>query len=96
MLIIEKKQKLDDTTITAEVKYSINFTASKKKFCLSLHYNRNNRFLYVNGAKIYQFKPKFSEIKPYPLCLGNNSIGFTTDNIKNRINWIRIQFFCRL
>ena len=39
-------------------------------------------FQYVNGVKIYQFKTKDSEIKPYPLCLGNNSKDFTDDNMK--------------
>ena len=33
------KGGLDDTTLTAEKMYSINFTGSRKKFCLSLHYN---------------------------------------------------------
>ena len=46
--------------------------------------------------KIYQFKAKDSEIKPYPLCLGNISKGFTASNMekKNRIKWICQQFFC--
>ena len=30
---------LDDTTLTAEKDYSINFTKSRKKFCLNLRYN---------------------------------------------------------
>ena len=30
---------LDDTTLTAEAKYPINFTQSGKRFVLSLHYN---------------------------------------------------------
>ena len=51
-------------------------------FCLSLHYNGSNSFLYVNCVKIYQFKVKDSEIKPYPLCLCNISNESTTDNIK--------------
>ena len=32
-------QGLEGTTLTAEKMYLINFTAAKKKFCLSLHYN---------------------------------------------------------
>ena len=32
---------------------------------------------------MYQFKAKDSEIKPYPLCLGNISKDFTLDNVKN-------------
>ena len=43
-------------TLTAEKMYSINFTVTKKKFCLSLHYNGANSYLFVNGIKIYKFK----------------------------------------
>ena len=63
------KQGLDNSTITAEAKYSINFTESEKRYVLSLHYNGSNGFLFVNAVKIYQFKAKDSELKPYPLCL---------------------------
>ena len=31
---------------------------------------------------MYQFKAKDSEIKPFPLCLGNISNGFTIDSMK--------------
>ena len=40
-------------TLTAERMYSINFTVTKKKFYLSLHYNRANSYLFVNGTEIY-------------------------------------------
>ena len=33
----DPKQELDDTTLTAEKIYSINFTAHNKKFSLGLH-----------------------------------------------------------
>ena len=66
-------QELDDTTLTAEEKYLINFRQSRKRFVLSLNYNGSNSFLYVNATKIYQFKAKDSEIKDYTLCLGNIS-----------------------
>ena len=39
-------------TLTAEKMYSINFTEKKKKFCLSLHYNVANSYLFVNGTEI--------------------------------------------
>ena len=58
-------------TLTAEKMYSINFTVTKKKFCLSLHYNGANSYLFVNGTEIYKFKAKDSEIVATPLCLGN-------------------------
>ena len=54
---------LDDTALTAEAKYPINFTLSGKRFVLSLHYNGSNSFLFVNATKVYQFKAKNSEIK---------------------------------
>ena len=62
--------------------YSINFTVTKKKLCLSLHYNGSNSYLFVNGTEIYKFKVKDSEIVPSPLCLGNISKDWSVDNMK--------------
>ena len=42
---------------------SINFAVTKKKLCLSLHYNGANSCLFVNNTEIYKFKS----------CLGNIS-----------------------
>ena len=36
--------------------YSINFTEHNKKFCLSLHCNEANSYLFVNGKGIHKFK----------------------------------------
>ena len=69
-------------TLTAEKMYSINFTVTRKKFCLSLHYNGANSYLFVNGKEIYKFKAKDSEIVEAPLCLGNISKDWSVDNIK--------------
>ena len=55
------KQGLE-STLTAEKMYSINFTVTKKKFCLSLHYSGANSYLFVNGTEIIKFKAKDSEI----------------------------------
>ena len=58
ILIIGKgpTQGLDDTTLTVVAQYSINFSRSNRKFCLSLHYNWGNSFLFVNAAKKDQFQ----------------------------------------
>ena len=69
-------------TLTAEKMYSINFTVTKKKFCLSLRYNGANSYLFVNGAEIYKFKGKDSEILATPLCLGNISKDWSPNNMK--------------
>ena len=53
--------------------YSVNFTDHRKKYCLSLHYNGANSYLFVNGTEITKFKVKDSEIVTTPLCLGNIS-----------------------
>ena len=68
--------------LTAEKMYSINFTVANKKFCLSLHYNGANSYLFVNGIEIYKFKAKDSKIIATPLCLGNISNDWSIDNMK--------------
>ena len=69
-------------SLTAEKVYSINFTVRKNKFCLSLHYNGANSYLFVNVSEIYKFKAKDSEIVATPLCLGNISKDWSVDNMK--------------
>ena len=51
-------QGLNYTTLTAERKHSVNFTENNKKFCLSLHYNGANSYLFVDGTKIIKSKAK--------------------------------------
>ena len=77
-------QWLDDTSLTAEAKYPINFTQSGERFVLSLHHNESNSFLFVNATKIYQFKAKTSEIKDYAVRLGNISKDFTSNKMKKK------------
>ena len=73
-----------ETTLTAEKMYSINFAASKRRFCLSLHYSGANSYLFVNGTEIYKFKAKDSKIVANRLCLGNISKDCSVDNTKKR------------
>ena len=53
-------QGWDDMTLTAEATHPINFTLPDKTFILSLHYNGSSSFLFINAAKIWQFKVKNS------------------------------------
>ena len=48
-------------TLAAEKLYSINFTRENIKFCLSLHHNEANNYLFLNGTEIINFKAKDSE-----------------------------------
>ena len=63
--------------------YSINFIKNNRKFCLSLHYNGANSYLFVNGTEIINFKAKDSNIVARPLCLGNISKDWSVDNMKD-------------
>ena len=65
-------------------KKCIQLTLLKKntKFCLSLHYNGANSYLFVNGTEIIKFKAKDSEILAYSLCMGNISKDSSQDNMK--------------
>ena len=79
-------QGLDDITLTAEAKYSINFTQLRKRLVLSLYYSGSNSFLFVNARKIYKFKEKYSKIKDNTLCLGNISKDFTINDMEKKKN----------
>ena len=84
-------QGLDDTILTAEKNYSIIFTVTRNKFCLSIHYNAANSYLFVTGTEIIKLKAKDSEIVAIPLCLGHISKDLSKDNMKNK--WIFMVMF---
>ena len=56
-------QKINNTTIYAEKMCSPNFSPENKTFCLSLHYNGDDSYLFVNDKEVTKFKAKDSEIK---------------------------------
>ena len=70
----------NNTTTYAEKMYSTNFTEANKKIFLSLDYNGDDSYLFVNGKEIINFKAKESEIALYPLCLGGLSKDFSPTN----------------
>ena len=45
--------------------YSPNFTVDNKMFCLSLHCNGDNSYLFVNGKEVTKFKANNSELIKY-------------------------------
>ena len=56
-----------------------NFTVANKTFCLSLHYNGDDSYLFVNGIK---FKAKKQSVVG-KLSLGNISADFNQAGIKS-------------
>ena len=75
--MVKDQHKVDDTTLSAETTYPINFT--QLIFVSALC--KQQFILFINALKIYQFKSKESEIKYYTLCLGNISKDFTINNM---------------
>ena len=45
-----------------EETFNISFTKPKTNFCLSLHYNGNNSYLFVNGKETLSLKPTIKMI----------------------------------
>ena len=62
---------------SAEKKFSINFSKANTKFCLILHYNADNSYLFVN-KKNFKFKAdnKYANF-PTQFCLRSISNGFS-------------------
>ena len=71
-------QGIHDTTIYAEKNFYRNFTDPGKKFMLSLHYNGDDSYLFVNGRQELKFKCKTDQLVKEKLCIGNSSDQWTT------------------
>ena len=71
-------QGIHDTTIYAEKNFYRNFTDFGKTFMLSLHYNGDDSYLFVNGRQELKFKTKTDQLVKEKLCIGNLSDQWTT------------------
>ena len=78
-------QKVNNTTIYAEKMYSPNFSAENKTFCLSLHYNGDNSYLFVNGKEVTKFKATDFKSKANQLASGSisTSANLSTSDIED-------------
>ena len=86
-------QGINDTTLYAEKVYSQNFTAANKKFVLSLQYNGDSSYLFVNGKEELKFKSKDGQIVKKILSLGNISDDWTVANAGKTGFWGEIYDF---
>ena len=55
-------------------RFSISFSKTNTNICLSLHYNSDNSYLFVNGKEISKFKA------------GNKCVNFATQLCTRRIS----------
>ena len=67
---------INDSICIAETKFSINFTKANTKFFVSLHYNGDESYFFVNKTVICKFKAH-NDIPWYEFCLGSRSKDFT-------------------
>ena len=67
-------QGINDTTIYAEKNYCRNFTEHGEKFVLSLHYNGDDSYLFVNRRQELKFKAKNDQLVKEKLCIENLSV----------------------
>ena len=71
-------QGINDTTIYAEKNFYRNFTDRGKKYMLSLYYNCDDSYLFVNGRQELKFMCKTDQLVKEKLCIGNLSDQWTT------------------
>ena len=71
-------QGIHDTTLYVEKNYYRNFTDPGKKFMLSLHYNGDDSYFFVNGRQELKLKCKTDQLFKQKLCIGNLSDQWTT------------------
>ena len=72
-------QGINETTLYVDKVYSQNFSQPSKKFVLSLHYNGNDSYLFVNGKQELKFKCKTENLVKEKLCIGNLKGQWTTN-----------------
>ena len=71
-------QGINDTSLYVEKNYWRNFTDPGKKFIISLLYNGDERYFFVNGRQELKFKTKTDQLVKEKLCIGNLSDQWTT------------------
>ena len=86
-------QGINDTTLHAE-KVTIKILLKEsKKFVLSLHYNRNDSYLFVNGKQELKFRCKTESLVKEKLCIGNLSHQWTTSESEKTGLYGKIYYF---
>ena len=86
-------QGINGTTIYAEKEFYRNFTDFGKKFMLSLHYNGDDSYLFVNGRQELKFIAKTDQLVKEKLCIGNLSDQWTTSESEKTGSYGKIYDF---
>ena len=75
-------------------RFSISFTKANTEF-LRLHYNADNRYLFVNGKIIFNFKTDNKNINfPTHFCLGSIYNAFSaTESTEVYLNLVELTYY---
>ena len=66
-----------------EKKFSISFSKANTKVCLSLNYNADNSYFFINGKEVFKSKADNKNANfPTQFCLGSISNGFSATESK--------------
>ena len=72
--------RIDGSFGSPEKEFSISFSKANTKFYLSLYYNADNSYLFVNGKEIFKFKADNKNINfPTQFSLRCISNGFSVE-----------------
>ena len=86
-------QDIHDTTLYVEKNYYRNFTDPGKKYIISLHYNGDDSYLFVNGRQELKFKAKTDQLVKEKSCIGNLSDQWTTSESEKTGLYVNIYDF---
>ena len=70
-------QGIHDTTLYVEKNYWRNFTDPGNKIVISLHYNGDESYFFINGRQELKFKANTDQLVKEKLCIGNLSDQWT-------------------
>ena len=82
MLGKDLTQSLNGTTIYAEKMYKTDPSIFEKMYVMSIHYNGDESYLFINGTQELKFKAKNSELARNKFCVGNISEDFSITNME--------------
>ena len=86
-------QGIHNTTLYVEKNYWRNFTDPGKKFIISLHYNGDESYFFVNGRQELKFKAKTDQLVKEKLFIGNLSDQWTASESEKKGSYGNIYDF---
>ena len=84
---------INNKTKYPEKIYKTSFTEHSKKFVLSLHYNDDDSYLFVNVTQEVKFKSAINYTDRNLLCVGNNSSDWPLTNSTKTGLYVKVYDF---